>query len=344
MKLKLLLTLTFVVSVFIRHTQTFAQDSTTSKKITLYDFLHCQTSLQELQQSTNDLQEVEVEEMDLAKTCLGQDGRFISGKGYYSISYPGMVFQKAHYAESIGKIRLTKDYKGSLPDGKVVNLENMLLKDVFALYPELIEKWTSRGCSQYWKISNDTLSFFVKIDPTKKPQYPVDEAYYAEKPVEAIDIIISCQGRASNVRKKALTEPLFYVDSLEVSKDQLQQYQPEDIAIITVYKDTSAIKLLGPKGKDGVIYMQTKKYARNLYWHFFKSKSRDYLKVVPSPQEDKSVVYIVNKKILATNYEGDLSRINQNTLVDLMVIDSQELKKKYGVKGKKYGVVIKANL
>ncbi|MBZ5857592.1 hypothetical protein [Flavihumibacter profundi] len=203
------------------------------------------------------LKSVDVEEMDLPKNCYGQDARYVNGKGYSSNKYPGVIFQKDKNSDYISKIRLTKDFKGNLPGGVPIDMQNLTLKEVFKTYPELTEKWGSRGCSTYWNVGNDTISFFVKIDPNRKPQYPVDESYYSERPIEAIDIKISCYSifnRANNRFKKLFNDPVIFIDSMNVTRIELNAYQPSDIAVITVYKDTNAIKLVGPQGKDGVIY------------------------------------------------------------------------------------------
>ena len=91
-------------------------------------------------------------------------------------------------AAEISKIRLTKEFKGNLPDGTPVDLKNLKLKDVFDIYPKLKDTWGSRSCSDYWSFANDTLFFYVKIDTTKKPQFPIDEDYYSDKLIEAIDL------------------------------------------------------------------------------------------------------------------------------------------------------------
>jgi len=327
--------------------QTSLVDTSLAKKITVSGFRLCQTSLADLQKLTNDLKAVEVEEMDLPKNCFGQDARFENGKGYFSEKYPGIIFQKDQNTDYLSKIRLTKNFKGNLPDGTPVNLQNLTLRDVFKVYPELSEKWGSRGCSTFWNIGNDTISFYVKIDPNKKPQYPVDEAYYTEKPVEAIDIKISCYSifnQANNKYKKLFDDPVFFIDSVNVTRIELQNYQPTDIAAVTVYKDKNAIELVGPQGKDGAVYIETKKFARNKYWNFFKAKSAEYLKAVPTPESDSSVVYILNGKVLKTNFEGDLSGIEDNSFIDLQVIDKTKLLSDYGIKDKPFGIVIKANI
>jgi hypothetical protein len=322
-------------------------DTPLAKKIIVSGFCLCQTSLADLQKLTSDLKPVEMEEMDLPKNCYGQDTRFENGKGYFSEKYPGIIFQKDQSTDYISKFRLTKNFKGNLPDGTPVDLQYLTLKQVFKTYPGLSEKWGSRGCSTFWNVGNDTISFFVKIDPNKKPQYPVDEAYYTEKPIEAIDIKISCYSilnRVNNQYKKLFDDPVFFIDSLNVTRVDLQNYQPTDIAVVTVYKDTNAIKLVGPQGRDGAVYIETKKFARNKYWSFFKSKSAKYLKVVSSPESDSSVVYILNGKVLSANFEGDLAGIDDKSFIDLQVIDKSKLLSDYGIKDKSIGIVIKANI
>jgi len=167
-------------------------DTSLSKKITVSGICLCQTTLPDLQKLSNDFKPIKVEEMDLGKKCIAQDGRFQNGKGHFSAKFPGMIFQKDQTSDQISKIRLTKDFKGNLPDGTPIDLANLKLKDVFNIYPKLKETWGSRGCSDYWSFANDTLFFYVKVDTTKKPQFPIDEAYYYDKPIEAVDLLISC--------------------------------------------------------------------------------------------------------------------------------------------------------
>ena len=318
-------------------------DTSLAKKITVSGFCLCQTTISELKRQSKDFKAVEVEEMDTPKKCFGQDSRFENGKGYYSDKFRGIIFQKDQETEEISKIRLTKDFKGNLPDGTLVNLKDLKLKDVFKIYPNLKEKWMSRGCSDYWIFNNDTLFFYVKIDTTKKPQFPIDETYYLDKPIEAIDLVISCYQifEEKEPFKQLLNDPVFFLDSVNITRFELQVFQPNDIAVVTVYKDTNAIKLIGNQGKYGAIYIETKKFARNKYWNYFKSKSPDYNKLVPTPQNDSSVVYILNEKVLEKNVEGDLSVINDNTFISLTIIDKQKLKLDYNITDKSFGVFIK---
>ena len=323
--------------------QTLLLDTSLAKKITVSGFCLCKTSLSDLKKLTNDFKVVDVEEMDLPKNCYGQDGRFENGKGYYSNIFPGIIFQKDQSTDEISKIRLTKEFKGNLPDGTPIDLKNLQLKDVFKIYPKLKDKWGSRGCSNYWRFANDTLFFYVKIDTTKKPQFPIDEAYYYDKQIEAIDVTISCYKifEKKERYKQFFNDPVFFIDSINVTRIEMQEYQPTDIAVVTVYKDTNAIKLVGEQGKFGAVYVETKKFARNKYWNYFKSKSADYLKIVPTLQSDSSVIYILNEKVLRTNFEGDLSGIDDNNFIELNLIDKQKLNKDYNISDKSYGVIIR---
>lgn len=319
-------------------------DTLLAKKITVAGFCLCQTTLSDLQKQSSDLKQIEVEEMDLGKKCIVQDGRFENGRGYYSDQFPGMIFQKDQNTNQISKIRLTKEFKGNLPDGTPVDLKNLKLKDVFEIYPKLKDTWGSRGCSDYWSFANDTLFFYVKIDTTKKPQFPIDEDYYADKPIEAIDLLISCYHIFENEKNEPVQlfdDPVFFIDSVNVTRIELQKYQPNEIAFVTVYKDSNAIKLVGEQGKFGAVYIETKKFARTKYWNFLKSKSSEFLKIVPTPESDSSVIYILNTKVLTANFEADLSEIDDKTFIELKILDKNALKKKYKVLDKTFGVIIK---
>src|SRR6185312_14844285 len=75
----------------------FAQteiDASLAAKITVSGFCLCKTTLQDLQHLNPDLKLIDVEEMDAGKKCIGEDARFVNGKGYYSEKYPGLIFQK----------------------------------------------------------------------------------------------------------------------------------------------------------------------------------------------------------------------------------------------------------
>lgn len=320
-------------------------DTSLAKKITVSGFCLCRTTLNDLKVLSKDFKQIEVEEMDFGKKCIGgQDSRYENGKGYYSEKYPGLIFQKDQDADYISKIRLTKDFVGQLPDETPVNLKILLLQDIIKIYPALNTKWGSRGCSDYLSFSNDTIAFFVKIDKNKKPQYPIDEAYYLNKPIDGIDILISCYSIYNKSSKSllfSLDEPIYFLDSIRVNKGILDTYEPTEIASVTVYKGTNAINIAGKEAKNGAIYIMTKTFARDSYWNYFKSKSTEYKKTVSDINIEAKVVYILNGKILKTDFESDLYNINDSNFVELTVITKDKLKEDYKISDKFLGVVIK---
>jgi hypothetical protein len=300
--------------------------------------------LSDLQNLSNDFKPVEVEEMDLGKRCISEDARYENGKGYASEKYRGLIFQKDPDEDYISKIRLTKDFVGQLPDGTPIDMKSLLLKDVLKLYPKLDSTWGSRGCSEYWNFSNDTVSFFVKIDTSKHPQFPIDEAYYLEKTIDGIDVMMSCYDiyhKPDDFSLFAPDEPMFFLDSIRVNKGVLKNYEPSEIAFITVYKDSNAIKMGGAEAKNGLIYITTKEFARDHYRDYFKSKSAKYATAAADDKKEEKAVYILNGKVLTSNIESDLFNINDNNFVELTVIDKDTLKKDYHISGKSFGVVIK---
>lgn len=324
-----------------------AIDTLLAKKITVAGICLCQTTIQDLGEAVNHLQPTELEEMDAGKKCIGEDARYENGKGYYSEKYPGMIFQKGRDDNYVSKIRLTKDFIGRLPDGISIDMHHLLLKDIIKNYPDPAFKWSSRGCSDFWNYTNDTLSFFFKIDRDKKPQYPLDEAYYLNRPVDGIDLVISCYNiynKDQDLKLFGDDEPMFFIDSIRTNQAFLNNFQPNEIACVNVYKDSNAIAVAGKDAKNGAIFIFTKSFAREAYWQYFRSKSADYKKEVPDLKTESKVVYILNDKILDTNFEGDLFNINDTNFLHLDVIDKTKLRNDYKVKGKMIGVVIKTRL
>jgi len=343
------ITLTFILLLFFQlkgNAQTI--EPSLASKLTINNICVCQVTLPQLKGMYTDLKEVDVEEMDLAKGCYGQDSRFIAGKGYASEKQQGMVFQTEQGADLISKIRLTNKFKGKLPDGNQVDMSKLVLGDLFKMYPDYKNKWNSRGCSGYWRFSNDTIAFYVKIDKSKIPQFPIDEAYYLNKPVEAVDLIVSCSAIQSYSDgyhvMEVNTEPVFYIDSVRIQKSGLKAINPENIAIVSVVKDSVQLKKYHVEAEGKLIFMETKGFAKQRYWRYFCSKSPEYAKLVTAPGNDSSIQYILNKRILTKNAEGDLAMINDVIFKEIRIIAKDQLIKDYGVTNKDYGVVITSNI
>ncbi len=140
--------------------------------------------------------------------------------------------------------------------------------------------------------------------------------------------------------KKLGNDPVFFIDSVSVDKSELQKYDPNEIAFVTVFKDKEAIKLIGNEGKDGLVYIETKKFTQKRYWNFFKSKSTEYLKIVPSPESDNNIQYIINKRILDKDFEGTLSAIDDKVFKKITILSKEQLEKDFKITDKDFGVLI----
>lgn len=340
------------ISSLILQSNAYAQlTDSTSKKLKINGFCLCQTTLSDLKKTDDNLQEVSVEEMNLPPNCYVQDSRFIAGKGYVTAGQSGMIFQKDQTSDFISKIRLTKQFTGNLPDGTFIDLSKFLLKDLIKLYPNLKDTWGSRGCSTYWNFSNGAVSFYVKMDSTKKSQSSTDEAYYMDKPVVAVDIILSCSdsGAKEDARVHALSmseisdDPIYFIDSVQVSNKELMRYNPNDIAMVTVIKDPSTIKKSGINAKYGIIYIETKKFDKARFQKYFCTKSPEYTRLIDAVKDSK-IQYILNKRLLDKNYEGDLAAINDKIFKGIRIINKQQLLSEFGITGKSYGVIISSDI
>ena len=156
-----------------------------------------------------------------------------------------------------------------------------------------------------------------------------------------LSTVLTCQ--AQTPAQERQEKPIFFLDSIRIGPAlDLSKIQATDIASILVYKGDDAFRLAGPEASGGVIYIETKKFALGRYWRFFKSQSADYARVVPTQQSDTAVTYILNGKVLPTNFEGTLAAIDSTRLTALKVIDKDQLLKEYGIANKQYGIVITA--
>ncbi|BDD05296.1 hypothetical protein [Aureibacter tunicatorum] len=177
----------------------FGQNSE-QKIIELSEIKLCELTLSELKNQDENLKEIELIEMALCSDGFVKDARFENRKGYISKFYNGIIFQKDRDTDLISKIRLTKKFKGKLPDGNYVDLSYLTAEKILEKYPKF-NTWSSRGCSDYWSLTDNSMYFYVEIDKTKESRYPIDEKFYLTKPIEGIDIVSNCYESTQNNKK-----------------------------------------------------------------------------------------------------------------------------------------------
>lgn len=129
--------------------------------------------------------------------------------------------------------------------------------------------------------------------------------------------------------KKLGENPVFVLDSVEIDNSVIQATDPKSIASVTMYYDEEATQLFGDRGKDGVVFIETKNFAVKRYTTFFRKHSPQYDSLISNNVDDSNFQYILNDRVLTENFEGDLAIIDSEIFIDLKIISKKELNKKY---------------
>lgn len=67
---------------------------------------------------------------------------------------------------------------------------------------------------------------------------------------------------AQQTTRTSVMEPVYYLDSVEIAPAELQKVAPGEIATVTVFKDEKAIEKFGEKGRNGVVFIESKEFIR----------------------------------------------------------------------------------
>jgi len=145
-----------------------------------------------------------------------------------------------------------------------------------------------------------------------------------------------------NAQVRVNRQATLIVDSIPVTEEAFKKIDPLTIAAVSVYKDSTAIKLLGDKGKNGAIYAETKPFAKKRFWNYLSRKSAEYKKLFPNIDSDTNAVYILNGDVKVSDYEGDLALIDDSSFKSIKIINRKTLKKEYKIADKEYGIIINA--
>lgn len=166
------------------------------------------------------------------------------------------------------------------------------------------------------------------------------------KRILCLIIIILTSCKSNKLEPKTAIEklgpnPYFEINGESINRNELGNYDPNSIASLTTFYNEDAIRLFGNKAKDGAVIIQTKDFCINEFETLFKSFSSDFEELIKETSSSE-IQYILNGKILVENFEGDLATLNDKLLKSLKVIGSDELKNKYQIDSKNFGVIIKA--
>jgi len=256
--------------------------------------------------------------------------------------------------EALRVINTLPRFKPGEKDGKKVDV-NYTVPVVFKLTPEIEAKYNKLDLNGNWqknshsKVNKDTNKRDPRINKVKgfnndpnslmnrwstgEPLYIVDgkemdsvedldpnliESISVLKNASAIDlygakakngVIIICTKQPM----KATSEQLYIVDGKEVSYEQMEKISPTQIASVDVLKGKTATNLYGERAKNGVIVITTR------------------------GDDHKEPVYILDGKKV-DKQEAYNHMNNKQMIKDVIRLDAEQAKKKYGPAGEN-GVV-----
>lgn len=100
------------------------------------------------------------------------------------LKYPsiGLVFQCYDSTELIIGIAFEKSFKGITSNGLALNMNSITNGALLNYFPNL--KWRTSDASEYWSLSNESISFYTKKD-TSIPVYPLNDKIYNSKIVDS---------------------------------------------------------------------------------------------------------------------------------------------------------------
>jgi len=133
-------------------------------------------------------------------------------------------------------------------------------------------------------------------------------------------------------------EPMYFIDSVRVDKNGLANIDANDVAMVTVLKQKSAVAHFGDAGKDGVVLIETKAFVRKRYTKYLASRSVEYSKLIANGDTD--IKYVINGEVQKKDFVDALDNIADSTFINIKVIDKVSLAKDYNVTDKPYGAVI----
>ncbi|MBP0905728.1 M56 family metallopeptidase [Mariniflexile gromovii] len=197
-----------------------------------------------------------------------------------------------------------------------------------------------------WKITvgknaaSDTISFHPSNSQPSKKRVGLNWVSDEDKKVSF--------HTKSESKVKILTsgdkEPLFIVDGKEITKEEFQSLDQNDIGTITLLTDTNATKAYGDRGKDGVFILTTKKEYK------IEMNNGSKVNKATSMKEGNLTSYDGNA-ILKVKNEGTLvfidgkektlkeaEQLSPENIETINVLKRKEATKKFGEKAKN-GVV-----
>ncbi|MFI0427935.1 M56 family metallopeptidase [Mariniflexile sp. HMF6888] len=193
-----------------------------------------------------------------------------------------------------------------------------------------------------WKITvgknavSDTTSFYPSNSQPSKKRVGLNWVSDEDKKVR-----VHTESKSKvKIVTSADKEPLFIVDGKEITKEEFQALDQNDIGTITLLTDTSATKTYGDRGKNGVFILTTKKEYK------IEMNNGSVVNKATSMKEGNLTSYD-GSAILKVKDEGTLvfidgkektlkeaERLSPENIETMNVLKGKEVIKKFGEKAK----------
>lgn len=140
---------------------------------------------------------------------------------------------------------------------------------------------------------------------------------------------------------KAQDGTLFIVDSVEMDGG-LNNLSPDKIAFMNVVKSPTLQAKYGAKAENGIIFIETKPFARKRYNRLFSELSPAFEAALKKYGSDSLFQYILDGVKIDESSMNMLAALEKKGIGSLVLVNAATLKSKYEVKekDKKVGVII----
>lgn len=135
-------------------------------------------------------------------------------------------------------------------------------------------------------------------------------------------------------------DPVYVLDSVVVNQAAIGQVSPDRIGVITIAKGAKAVLKYGSQAENGVVYIETKPFARKRVNVLLSSQSPAYDSLLRRYGNDSSFYFIVNGQPVTPTNETGLMTLDRKTFRSLRIISDKEVQDKYQVMDRKAGIVI----
>lgn len=243
---KYLIILLLAISCF-----SFAQEGTAD----LSKINFCPLTLDDLKKIDPDIKLVAIEQADFCHGTSMEDGTSEIKFGYKSRLFPGVRFYEPKNDQNlIQKIHLTNEFIGFLPDGKFVEIKNLLISKVINMYTSQFMSTPNKCINYYEMIKDEGQDIVLKIYKSKNNKQDGNQVVTDKQFVQSIDVLFECY--FDYVEEKY--EPLYVIDGVESNKKGFFALNSDKIKSVNVLKDKNAEAKYGRKAKNGAIEIKTK--------------------------------------------------------------------------------------